>query len=154
MNRPFCSTVVAVVFAFVVSSVGLSADPAPRTIAIKATDDMKFSVTEIVAKRGEKLRIVLSSRGTMPKIAMAHNVVVLAKGTDTDAFANASAMAAKSGYIAPALTSKVLAATKLAGNGETVEVVFDAPTAPGRYDYICSFPGHYLGGMRGVLVVK
>ena len=38
MNRSFCSTLVAVVFAFVVSSVGLSADPAPRTIAIKATE--------------------------------------------------------------------------------------------------------------------
>jgi azurin len=115
---------------------------------------MKFSVTEIVAKRGEKLRVVLSSRGTMPKMAMAHNFVLLAKGTDVDAFANASAIARDAEYVAPALVSKVLAATKLAGNGETVDIVFDAPKAPGRYDFICSFPGHYLGGMRGVLVVK
>ena len=154
MNRSFRFAIVGVLFAFVVSTVGLSADPAPRTIVIKATDDMKFSVTEMVAKRGEKLRIVLSSRGTMPKMAMAHNFVLLAKGTDVDAFANASAVARTTNYIAPALTSKVLAATKLAGNGETVEVIFDAPKVPGRYDYICSFPGHYLGGMRGVLVVK
>ena len=153
MNRSF-RFAIAVLFAFVVATVGLSADPAPRTVVIKATDDMKFSVTEIVAKRGEKLRIVLSSRGTMPKMAMAHNLVLLAKGTDVDAFANASAVARTTNYIAPAMNPKVLAATKLAGNGETVEVIFDAPKVPGRYDYICSFPGHYLGGMRGVLVVK
>jgi azurin len=154
MSRFSIATVVAVVVAFVLSTVGLSADPAPRTVAIKAGDDMKFSVTEIVAKRGEKLRVVLSSRGTMPKMAMAHNFVLLAKGTDVDAFANASAIARDAEYVAPALVSKVLAATKLAGNGETVDIVFDAPKAPGRYDFICSFPGHYLGGMRGVLVVK
>ena len=154
MNRSYRSALAGVLFAFVVSTVGLSADPAPRTVAIKATDDMKFSVTEIVAKRGEKLRVVLSSRGTMPKMAMAHNFVLLAKGTDVDAFANASAVARGTDYIAPALRAKVLAATKLAGNGETVDVVFDAPKVPGRYDFICSFPGHYLGGMRGVLVVK
>jgi azurin len=47
-----------------------------------------------------------------------------------------------------------LAATQLAGNGETVEVSFDAPKTAGRYDFVCSFPGHYLAGMRGVLVVN
>ena len=154
MSRSFRSAILTVLSAFLVSAVGLSADPAARTIPIKAGDDMKFSVTEIVAKPGEKLRIVLSSRGTMPKMAMAHNLVLLAKGTDVDAFANASAVARNANYIAPAMASKVLVATKLAGNGETVEVIFDAPKTPGRYEYICSFPGHYLGGMRGVLVVK
>ena len=85
---------------------------------------------------------------------MAHNVVVLAKGTDTDACINASATARATDFIAPAFKAKVIAATKLAGNGETVEVTFDVPKAPGKYDFVCSFPGHYLAGMRGVLVVK
>jgi azurin len=52
------------------------------------------------------------------------------------------------------MKSKVIAATKLAGNGETVEVTFDVPKVAGNYDFVCSFPGHYLGGMRGVLTVK
>jgi azurin len=149
-----CTSVVATLFVFVTLTAGLSADPAARTIAIKAGDDMKFSVTRIVAKPGERLRIVLTSRGTMPKMAMAHNVVVLAKGTNADAFINASATARTTDYIAPAMKSKVIAATKLAGNGETVEVTFDAPRVAGNYDFVCSFPGHYLGGMRGVLTVK
>lgn len=132
----------------------LGADPAPRTVVIKAGDDMKFSVTEIKARRGEPLRIVLTSRGTMPKAAMAHNVVVLAKGTDPAAFVNASAMAREANFVAPSFKARVLAATALAGNGETVEVTFTVPRVPGRYDFVCSFPGHFLAGMRGVLVVS
>lgn len=134
---------------------GAPTDPAnPRTVSITAGDNMKYSVTQIAARRGERLRIVLTSTGTMPKMAMAHNVVFLAKGADADAFVNASAMARDNGFIAPAFMSNLLAATQLAGNGETVEVTFDAPRTPGRYDFVCSFPGHYLAGMRGVLIVR
>jgi azurin len=144
------------VLAFVLAAplAGIAADPDPRTVAISAGDDMKFSVSQITARRGERLRIVLTSKGTMPKIAMAHNVVVLAKGTDADAFVNASALARTTSYIAPAFARQVLASTKLAGNGETVEVTFTVPKTAGRYDFVCSFPGHFLGGMRGVLIVK
>lgn len=131
-----------------------SADPVPRTVTIGAGDDMRFSVTEVTARPGERLRIVLKSTGSMPKMAMAHNVVVLARGTDVDAFINASAMARSTAFVAPAFAAQVIAATPLAGNGETVEVTFAAPKAPGRYDFVCSFPGHFLAGMRGVLVVK
>lgn len=130
------------------------AQKAPRTVAIGAGDDMKFSVTEIRASRGERLRLVLTSGGTLPKMAMAHNVVVLKEGTDPGAFANASAMARTNAYVAPAFADRVLAATPLAGNGETVEVAFDVPNAAGRYVYLCSFPGHFLAGMRGVIVVS
>ena len=153
MTRTY-TLILAVALAAAVPYAPVSADPAPRTVTIKAGDDMKFSVTEIAAKRGERLRIVLVSRGTMPKVAMAHNVVVLAKGTDVPAFINASALARTTAYVAPAFASKVLAATRLVGNGEMVDVVFDVPKVAGRYEFVCSFPGHFLAGMRGVLVVK
>lgn len=125
-----------------------------RTIAITGTDDMKFSVTTIQAKPGERIRVVLASAGRMPKIAMAHNFVLLKKGADVDAFVQASAMARATDFIPPAQRAAVIAATGLAGANETGEVTFAAPSAPGTYPYICSFPGHYIAGMRGVLVVK
>ena len=131
-----------------------TADPAPRTVQVTASDEMKFSVTEIAAKPGERIRIVLRAFSRAPKIAMAHNVIVLKKGTDVDAFIKASNMARDTGFVAPALSKQIIAATKLAGGGETVQVTFTAPSAPGRYDFVCSFPGHYAAGMRGVLVVK
>jgi len=126
---------------------------APRVVALSATDQMRFDPATITAKPGEKLRIVLKPNGTMPKVAMAHNFIILKPGADITAFANASAMA-RPDFIAPALKSQVLVSSALAGNGETVSVDFAAPAKPGTYTFLCTFPGHFLGGMKGTLIVK
>jgi azurin len=130
------------------------AAPAGRLVAITGSDQMKFSVTSITAKPGEPLHVRLKSVGTLPKIVMAHNFVLLAKGTDATAFANAAALAATTAYIPAQFKAKVLASTALAGPGETVDVTFKAPAVAGQYVYLCSFSGHFLGGMKGTLVVK
>ena len=57
-------------------------------------------------------------------------------------------------FIPPAMKSAVLANTSLAGPGETVETTFKVPAAPGKYTYLCSFPGHMALGMRGTITVK
>jgi uncharacterized cupredoxin-like copper-binding protein len=44
--------------------------------------------------------------------------------------------------------------TTLVGPGETAEVTFKVPSAPGSYTFLCSFPGHFVAGMKGMLVVK
>ena len=127
---------------------------APRTIAILATDEMKFDVTTIVARRGEQLRIQLTSRGVMPKIVMAHNVVVLKLGTDPLKFVTEGSPHRATDFIAPSLQNAVIAKTPLAGPGETVEVTFTVPAKPGRYPYVCSFSGHFQAGARGTLIVR
>jgi azurin len=125
-----------------------------RTIEIKGTDDMKFSVISIAAKPGERIRVVLTTVGSMPKMVMAHNWILLKKGADQQAFVNASALARDTGFVAPAQKVNVLAATGLAGAGEKVEVTFTAPKVAGAYPYVCTFPGHFAAGMKGVLTVK
>jgi azurin len=127
---------------------------AARTIEIKGTDDMKFSVTNITAKPGERIRIVLAGVGSMPKIVMAHNWILLKLGTDQQAFINASALARDTGFIAAARKGDVLAATALVGANEKVEVTFTVPKVAGAYPYVCSFPGHWAAGMKGTLTVK
>lgn len=127
---------------------------AGRTVALTAGDDMKYSVTTINAKPGEPLTVTLKATGSMPRVAMAHNFVLLKPGTDPTAFTNAGASAASTDFIAPAMKAQVIASTKLAGNGETVEVSFKAPAKPGSYTYLCTFPGHFVSGMKGTLVVK
>jgi azurin len=127
---------------------------AVRTVEITGGDDMKYSITTIPAKPGETLRIRLTSKGTLPKVAMAHNVVVLKLGAKQLDFANAAAMAAKTDYIPPAMKDQVLAATTMAGPGETVETTFKVPAAAGSYPFLCTFPGHFAAGMRGNIVVK
>jgi len=130
-----------------------AADP-PRTIQIVGTDDMKYSVTTITAKRGETLQIRLTSKGVMPKVAMAHNFVLLKIGTDILKLLQEGAPHRGTDFIAPASMSSVIAKTTLAGAGETVQVTFKAPAKPGQYPFICTFAGHYQAGMKGTLIVK
>jgi azurin len=131
-----------------------AAAKAARTIEIKGTDDMKFSVTTIAAKPGETLRIVLTTVSSMPKMVMAHNWLLLKKEADVQAFINASALARDSGFVAPAKKGDVIAGTGLAGGGEKVEVTFTVPKVAGAYPFVCSFPGHWAAGMKGTLTVK
>ena len=125
-----------------------------RLVEITGGDDMKYNVTSIPAKPGETLRIRLVSKGTLPKIAMAHNVVVLKAGAKQIDFVNAASQARTTDFIPPDMKDQVLAATGLAGPGETVEVTFKVPAAAGSYPYVCTFPGHFAAGMRGTIVVK
>ena len=125
-----------------------------RVIDIVGTDDMKYSVTAIKARRGETLQIRLTSKGTIPKIAMAHNVVVLKIGTDIAKLLKDGAPSRATDFIPPTMMNAVLAKTPFAGPGETVQVTFTVPAQPGSYPFICTFAGHYQAGMKGTLIVK
>jgi azurin len=125
-----------------------------RTINLTAGDDMKYSVNAIEAKPGESLHVVLKNTGTMPKMAAAHNFVLLKAGTKPDAVATAAMSAAATGYIPDQFKAAILAHTNLAGPNETVDVTFTAPKAPGSYPFLCTFPGHFASGMKGTLTVK
>jgi azurin len=126
-----------------------------RAIEITATDNMKFNVTEIAAKPGEKLSVTLVNLGTTPKFSMGHNWVLLAAGIDVSQFLITAAEAVTTEYVpAAAGGDRILAATKLLGPKERDTVTFAAPGAPGRYEFLCSFPGHFQVGMRGVLIVQ
>ena len=130
-----------------------ASDPV-RTIQIVGTDDMKYSVTTITAKPGETIQVRLTSKGKIPKVAMAHNFVLLKIGTNIDKLLADGAPHRATDFIAPASMSAVIAKTTMAGPGETVQVTFKVPEKPGRYPYLCTFSGHYQAGMKGTLVVK
>ena len=125
-----------------------------RTIEITGNDQMKFDKTELTARPGETIRVVLKSIGTMAKAVMGHNFVLLKLGTDVAAFNTAAFNARATDFIPPDKKDEIIAATALAGPGETVEVTFKVPAKAGSYNYLCSFPGHYAMGMRGKLIVK
>lgn len=125
-----------------------------RTVEITGTDTMKYDKVEIAAKPGETLRIVLKNAGTMPKIVGGHNFVLLKLGTDQVEFTKAAFNARDTDFIPPSMKTAVLAHTALAGPGETVEVTVKVPAKAGSYPYLCSFPGHFALGMKGMLVVK
>ena len=128
----------------------------PRVIKIRAGvgNVVKFDVTSISAAPGESIKVVLTNAGTLPKSVMGHNWILLAAGNDPVAFAAAAAPEAENGYIPAKLRDKIVAFIPLLGPGETGEVAFLAPGEPGEYPFLCSFPGHCVIGMKGMLVVK
>ena len=130
-----------------------SAQPAARTVEIQVGDNMRFNPATIDAKPGERLHIVLKSTGALPKLSMAHNLVLLRKGANAKSVVDKCANAGASDFIAAEVKDQILAATGLVGPGETSEATFTAP-ASGDYDFVCTFPGHFNLGMRGKLTVK
>lgn len=150
--------VVAIAVPAAASAQAAKPDGAVKTVSITVADPvgekMEFSVKQIIAKPGEKIRLRLVSIGTMPKMVMAHNWVLLKGGTNVKAFVDAAAAARATDFIPAKMKGSILAMTDMVGPGERLEVTFTAPTAPGTYDYICSFAGHYAAGMFGKLVVK
>ena len=148
-------------------------DDGVRTIEVFGTDDLRFKVREdaeglqignttgeytvleaIEASPGEEIRIVLTTISQLPPAAMSHNWTLVAMGTDVDAFARESLGARDNDYISPNFEDQVIAHTAMIGSGESDTITFTVPDEPGEYDYICTFPGHYAGGMVGKLIVQ
>ncbi len=125
----------------------------PRSYELTANDTMKFNLTALEAKAGEQVKVTLTNTGTLPKEAMGHNWILLKQGTDVNAFITAAAQAKDTDYIPAAFKDQIIAHIDLLGPRKSGEVTFTAPAA-GEYVFLCSFPAHYLSGMKGTLTVK
>lgn len=133
-----------------------AADPGEvsQTIELTASDQMKFNLERFMVEAGSTVKIHFKNVGTMPKMSMGHNVVVLKQGVDEKAFAEAAIQAPANDYIPPAKTDEVIAHTKMLGGGEEDSVIFKVPSKKGNYTFICSFPGHFQVGMKGTMIVN
>lgn len=127
---------------------------AVATLEFTANDSMKFNLNRVEVKAGQDVKVIFTNIGSMPKAAMGHNWVLLKKSADIEAFDKAAIGAAATDYIPAALQDQIIAHTKLLGPKQTDEISFKAPTEPGEYPFLCSFPAHFQAGMKGVLVVK
>lgn len=127
-------------------------DPVHKVVIESVGNELKFAQVEFTVKAGEKVRLTFKNEATAA--GLSHNVVILAMGTDSDGIQRvgiAALQAADAGYVPK--DDAVLFYTPLAEPGKTVEVTFDAPSEPGDYPYVCTFPGHFVT-MRGVMKVK
>lgn len=144
-----------------------------RIINIVGTDDMKFAVEErqrgvntmgrsgnryiirsIEVPASEEFSIEMTTKSFLPSSAMSHNLVIVSRGTNLAQFARSSITARGNDYIAPDFESSIIANTKMLGNAEKEMITVTAPDEPGEYDIICTFPGHYAGGMVAKLLVR
>lgn len=125
----------------------------PKTFELTANDTMKYNLTRLEVGAGEEVTLTLTNTGSMPKQSMAHNFFLLKKGVDATAFDNAALSHQADGYFPTQLADEVIAHTKLLGPRQSDTITFKAPTEPGEYTYLCTFPAHFIAGMHGVLVV-
>lgn len=111
---------------------------------------MLFDKTELSFQSGRRVSLVFNNPDLMP-----HNIVFVKPGTGDKVGAAADAMASSTnGFeknFVPDLTD-VLFATPLVNAGATARLNFTVPSTPGKYPYICSFPGHWRV-MRGIMKV-
>lgn len=124
--------------------------PALEITMTPVDNQMEFEQTEIRARPGQTIRLTFDNTDTEP--TMYHNVVFLRDDVDVDVFGQAAMMADQTMFIPLQYEDWMLAHTPMAAPGQTVSVEFTAP-GPGRYTYLCSYPGHYMV-MQGTLIVE
>jgi azurin len=129
----------------------------PKEVTVQADDKMRYDFTAFEVSPGQKVSVTFKNVGTTPKFSMGHNFVLLDRiinaGNIQSAFLDKASTEASHDYVPPG-AKEVLAHSKLLGPGESEVVTFNAPYIPGEYLYVCSFPGHYSQGTKGVMTVK
>ena len=120
-----------------------------RTVTIRTVPGMRFDLAEVTVQPGERIRLVLENPDDM-----LHNLLVVAPGA-ADRVVEAAMNLGLSGqtqhYVPD--SQDVLFHTALLQPGTQEAIYFQAPSEPGEYPYVCTFPGHGIT-MRGVLRVE
>ena len=119
-------------------------------LRVTAAPGLQFAPKLLQAEPGSKVRLIFDNPDNME-----HNFLLIAPGSVAEIGSLADKMAAETGagekeYIPD--SDKILVHSKLLGPGSQQELVFTAPEKPGKYPYLCTFPGHWRI-MQGVLTV-
>jgi plastocyanin len=125
----------------------------PRIIRMSTVHErMQFTIATFKVKVGEPVKLILENPDATP-----HNLLIVKPGSEDEIGQAANQMATVPGAFEKfdfvPKSEKILQATKMLKQGETDTLRFHAPKEPGKYPYICSFPGHYLV-MRGTMIVE
>jgi putative heme-binding domain-containing protein len=115
-------------------------------------EQMLYDKSLIVVEAGKPVEIILMNEDVMP-----HNLVVVAPGATEEIGKAAEKMQPEpdaQGRIHVPASPKVLHATKMVDPGQQAKLSFTAPVEPGDYQYVCTFPGHWMRMVGKLVVVK
>lgn len=112
---------------------------------------MLYDITEFSVKAGQPVKLTFTNPDATP-----HNLAICKPGSVEEIGMAGNEMAKdpdgmKKDFIPP--TDKILFHTKLLNPNGSETLRFAAPTVPGDYPYVCTFPGHWII-MKGVMHVK
>lgn len=123
-----------------------------QTVMIKTIPErLLFDVREFTVKAGAPVKLVFDNPDVTP-----HNLLIVQPGAADEVGMAGNEMAKLPDGMAKGFlpdSPKILHHTKMLMQGEREVLRFKAPEVPGRYPYICTFPGHWLV-MKGEMVVQ
>lgn len=147
VKLPFSSPLAATL-GLLLTCTAQAADPIVFSIKT-ATAQMKYDTTELMVYPGSPVTIKFENGDDLP-----HNIVFCKPGTDTVALAmkqmEKPEEALKRNWLPD--DPSILFHSKMLNPHEKEEIKFTAPTKPGIYPFVCTFPGHALT-MRGEMKV-
>lgn len=122
----------------------------PVVVIRTLREQMQYDTRYFVVQAGKPVEVTLDNADAMP-----HNLVITTPGAMQEVAVQAGTMPppmddSKKAYIPD--NPKVLAALSMVQPEESATATFTAPAAPGEYDFVCTFPGHWVR-MYGVMLV-
>lgn len=115
-------------------------------------EQMLYDKTLLVVEAGKPVEIILINDDSMP-----HNLVVTLPGAVEEIGNLAEKMPLEpdaQGRLYVPASPKILHATKMVDPGQRAKLTFTAPSEPGDYQYVCTFPGHWRRMLGTLAVVK
>lgn len=156
LQKSIWMLVVALVAAFALVACGGSSGggggggAASATVDIgSAGENLAFDKTTFTVPAGQTITLTFKNNST----AQQHNIVIVNGGEDVAAAVDEEGVNAGPPDFLPADKANILAATKMLAPGASETITFTAPAA-GTYTFICTYPAHYAGGMKGVMTVQ
>ncbi|MBP6785843.1 MAG: heme-binding domain-containing protein, partial [Verrucomicrobiales bacterium] len=122
-----------------------------RTIEVEAALGLQYVQKQLSAKVGERLSLTFKNPDVVP-----HNWILGKPGTLEKLGAKCNLMIADPQGLAKHYVPEsddVLVYTDMVNAKGEFTIHFEAPKEPGKYPYLCSFPGHWMV-MNGVLTVE
>lgn len=107
-------------------------------------EQMRYDTPQLTVEAGKPFEVIFENNDIMP-----HNLVFCRPGTHTEIGTAAQTMTAvpdKQGFLYIPDHKGILpsAYTKMLEPGQKARLQLTAPSPPGDYEYVCTFPGHWM----------
>jgi glucose/arabinose dehydrogenase/azurin len=124
-----------------------------RVFVVKSVrEQMRYDTTRIVVEAGKPFEIIFENTDFMP-----HNLVVVEPKAREEVGTMAQSMQPtpnRQGKVYVPNSRKIIASTKLVEPGNQERMKLTAPSTPGDYEYVCTYPEHWKVMYGQLVVVK
>ena len=113
-------------------------------------EKMKYDTPNLTVKAGKKIKLTFANPDFMP-----HNIVLVNPGKADAVAMEALKLGANGfdlGFVPPG--KEIIWASKLLDHNTEEVIEFNAPSKPGDYPYVCTFPGHHIIMRGNMKVIK